>query len=171
MANLTQRLNILELTRSRAPAVLQADNNIHDGTEQPTPSKNQTSIVNKKREDISNPRVELPTPSTSTTSSQSSVKPKPRTLKGYIPREKRPNLGAVYIGGILADESDAVIVVSLESYLRDKDIYFRAIRIINHKGNTVAAKIVLRVDDVDVITEKDFWPEGFHVRRWIDKDQ
>ena len=53
MANLTQRLNILELTRSRAPTVLQADNNIHDRTEQPTPSKNQTSAVNKKREDIS----------------------------------------------------------------------------------------------------------------------
>jgi hypothetical protein len=163
--------NILELARSRAQTILQADNNIHDGTEQPTPSKNQTSVVNKKREDNLNPRVELPTPSTSTTSSQSPVRLKSRTLKGYILREKRPNLGAVYIGGILAEESDEVIVVSLESYLGDKDIYFRAIRIINHKGNTVAAKIVLRVDDIGAITEKDFWPEGFHVRRWIDKDQ
>lgn len=127
--------------------------------------------MNKKRENNSDLTAEPPTPSTSATSVQPAVKPKPRTLKGYIPREKRPNLGAVYVGGIIADESDEVTVVSLESYMQDKEKYFRAIRIINHKGNTVAAKIVLRVDDIDDITNKDFWPEGFHVRRWIDKDQ
>jgi len=44
------------------------------------------------------------------------------------------------------------------------------VRVISHKGNTIAAKIVVKLGDSESISLDTFWPDGVHARKWINKE-
>jgi len=93
------------------------------------------------------------------------------TLQGFIPKEKRPQLDAIYVAGILAEGyTDEEIKANIEKYITNQGKSNRSVRIISHKGNTVAAKIVLKCDDLDSFITPRFWPEGIHVRKWSNRE-
>lgn len=97
--------------------------------------------------------------------------PRSLTLSGFIPREKRPKLEAVYVSGITTVGSAEDVTNCVSTFLSSKNIPMRSVKIVGEKGNTMAAKVVINLDDVPRVVHKDFWPAGINVRKWITKEK
>jgi len=127
------------------------------------PSKKSTVIVTNKIGEVAQHSTNA-----SNTRPQAT---KTRVLAGFVPRDQRPKLGAIYVAGIIADDDDdSSTIASVEKYVKDKGKYVRSVRVVKHKGNTAAIKLIVRCDDVGDVTKEKFWPAGVHVRQWIDRD-
>ena len=93
-----------------------------------------------------------------------------RQLRGFIPREQRPILGGIYVAGILAEKTDTNTLESIRLHLEYNKLKTRSVRIIKHKGNTVAVKLVVQREDIQDILRSDSWPSGILVREWINQE-
>ena len=55
-------------------------------------------------------------------------------------------------------------------HMDEQNKYLRSCRIVKHKGNTVALKLIVRSSEMNELTSDDFWPTGVFARKWIEKD-
>ena len=102
---------------------------------------------------------------------ETGIKPKMK-LQGFVPRDQRPKLGALYVAGIVAGDYDNNDIVDmLREYLISQGKQTKAVRIVKRKGNTAAAKIVMNERDIDMCVQDDMWIDGITCRRWIDDKQ
>jgi len=92
---------------------------------------------------------------------------KPCVLQGFIPRGQRAKLDAIYISGITTEGTSDQVASSLEDYATQKGKFVRSVKIVKQKGNTMAAKMVVKCDDVDSLVMAKFWPLGINVRKWV----
>jgi len=131
----------------------------------PPTTDTRTSVKQRHERDVSSSEyIDIPARRKPSTEHQ---KPNKIVLQGFIPRNQRPKLDAIYMSGITTDGSKEEIVSSIEKFVEDKGMFVRAVRIVKQKGNTMAAKLVVKCDDVVKFVSDDFWPDGIKVHQWI----
>ena len=99
--------------------------------------------------------------------------PKPRpvklSLQGFIPKAQRPKLEAIYISAITTDGTKEQVCELIEDILVGANLFVRAVRIVSEKGNTKAAKVVVKLNECDTVITKllEVTNNTLRARRWI----
>ena len=200
IGTMVQRLNVLELTKAKSYAdILSSPGSAPVGGERPdifegSPdlSKNRAPsivldamdntdkklVVNTADSDQTFPKQRVVDGDTDLREDKEdspdktvSDPPKPLVLEGFIPRERRPKLDAIYVSGITTKGSPDDIAAMLDEYITKQGQYVRSAKVVKQKGNTMAVKVVVRSNEIDRLLDGDYWPSGLNIRKWINRDK
>ena len=188
LAGLTQRINSLELNRANSYASVSSplpqrpiplDNTAMKRPDHPcdvVPDSITPSTSGSKPSTVQSLSGISSTtqPSEDKSVEDKSVEPaKPLAFQGFIPRDQRPKLDAIYVSGITTPGSEDEVSLLITSIIKEANLFVRSARIISHKGNTMAAKVVVREADVDSIINalREASNNTVRARRWITNDR